>query len=419
MTSVGFAILDSFTQCLDIKHSKYSEGKPLLSNRETHLLKRLYSWEIISFAKEKDVADELNISSERVRQIRKKALKKLRVTAKRRNTPILKILQIIDGYAVKEEHRHLHKTIVRIWLNELSEFPAFPIIRLLTELRLGKREDVKAAFQYLASWKKARSLEQRRRLADLRRKLRNEEKLKDELLQNVIWFNYVSKWAKNALQGKEPKRKVNHHEAYFSGEIFSQKCNRQVQHESGVELDFIKKLEANSVVVSYLEQPVTIFYVRNEIEYQYTPDFAILLEDGRCLIAEVKQSYADMMDARVHRRMEALIEYCEKHGFGLLLTNGRYSLNYLVNYPCTPGLEKELQNRLDERGGRTIFFKEHREILVGHNAKKIELLSLVLKNNWGFYPFPFRLTSKNSYSTFREKIINKLPVLDFSAKKRH
>jgi len=45
------------------------------------------------------------------------------------------------------------------------------------------------------------------------------------------------------------------------------------------------------------------------------------LIDGRCILAEVKGSYADMLDPRVSiDRMEALIEYCEIYGFGLLLT---------------------------------------------------------------------------------------------------
>ena len=78
-----------------------------------------------------------------------------------------------------------------------------------------------------------------------------------------------------------------------------------------------------------------------------------------------------MLDARVHRRMEALIEFCEKNGMGLLLTNGRYSLNYLGNYPCTPGLEKAFQEKLNERGGRTIFFKEYKELLSSYHAKKL------------------------------------------------
>jgi hypothetical protein len=161
-------------------------------------------------------------------------------------------------------------------------------------------------------------------------------------------------------------------------------------------------------VIYYLEQPVTITYTRQRTNHWYTPDFAVLLEDGHCFITEVKHSYDDMLDARVHRRMEALIAFCEKHGMGLLLTNGRYSLNYLINYPCSYELEQVLQTKLNERGGRTIFLKEFKEALAQCQAKRIDFLALVLKNNWGYYPYPFKLAPKSYYSAFREKVIDKL-----------
>lgn len=288
-----------------------------------------------------------------------------------------------------------------------------PIIRLLAELC---NENVQSAFYYFKSWKRARARESWRRLSHKRRVLRNEAILKDHLLLSTTWFDNVGRWKKEAFRGKEPKRKINHNDRYLSGEFNSEKCQRLVQYESNVEFEFVKKLEENPLVTFYLEQPVTILYKRKEIDYQYTPDFAILLKDGRCILAEVKGSYADMLDVRVHRRMEALIEYCEIHGFGLLLTNGKYSLNYLLNYPCTPGLEKAFQDKLDERKGRIILLHECNQLLSSYGAKKIELLSLVLKNNWGLYPYPFMLLAQNNYSIFREKIINKLPSLFYNPK---
>jgi hypothetical protein len=335
MTSIGFAILDYFSQCLD---TRYPGGKRVLSLRDAYILRKLYCWEEMTFSKEKELAKELKRSAERIRQLKKRSLKKLRTGAKQRKSPVQKIIGIIEGYAKKDERKQMYKTIVRFWLDELPEFPAYQIITLLASLYFGRREDIDAALEYFYSWERARVNEKRRQITQARRKLRNEARLKDEILGNIIWFDLVRKWKKEAFEGKEPKRKVNHNEKYFSGEIFSPKCNRFIQHESGVEYEFIKKLEANPSVLYYLDQPAIIQYTRNDIDYQYTPDFAVLLDDCRCFITEVKFSYAEMLDARVHRRMEALIEFCEKNGMGLLLTNGRYSLNYLANYPCTPGL---------------------------------------------------------------------------------
>lgn len=110
-----------------------------------------------------------------------------------------------------------------------------------------------------------------------------------------------------------------------------------------------------------------------------------------------------MVDPRVHRKMEGLIAHCEKNGMGILLTNGRHSIDYLLDYPVTDGLEKALRDKLNERGGRTIFHNEYEELLRQFQARYIELIALVVKNNWEFYPFPFKLTPKNTCLVFRKK----------------
>ncbi len=408
MTSMGFSILDNFTKFIDAKLSQYPHDRLFLSKTDLYILKRMYNWEHMDFPTETDLAEELNLTFERVRRRRKRGFYHLRVASKRSNTHISNIVSSVYKYSLQEERNAIYKTIVRLWLNELPEFPALPIISLLAALC---NEKMTSAIHYLKSWKKARTQETFRRIIQKRRILRNEAILKDHLLLSTIWFDKVGRWKKEAFLNKQPKRKIVNNDRYISGEFNSEKCQRLVQYESNVEFEFIQALEESPIVIYYLEQPVTIPYSRKEIDYHYTPDFAILLKDGRCILAEVKGSYADMLDPRVHRRMEALIEYCETHGFGLLLTNGRYSLNYLRNYPCTPGLEKAIQDKLDERKGRIVSRRECDDILSSYGAKKIELLSLVLKNNWGLYPYPFMLLAQNDYLIFREKIISKLPSI--------
>lgn len=112
-----------------------------------------------------------------------------------------------------------------------------------------------------------------------------------------------------------------------------------------------------------------------------------------------------MVDAKVHRKREALIEYCTTHGFGLLLTNGRHSIERLLEKEYNKDFENALIDGLNERGGRTIFFNEFKKIQETHHGQWIEFLAIVLKNNLGLYPFPFKLTKKNNYSKFREVII--------------
>lgn len=47
-----------------------------------------------------------------------------------------------------------------------------------------------------------------------------------------------------------------------SGVFHSEKCGREIQYESGLELDFIKYLEGSKEVLFYWEQPIVISYWR-------------------------------------------------------------------------------------------------------------------------------------------------------------
>jgi hypothetical protein len=401
MTSIGFTILDAFSQCLE-NHER------LISPRNTNILQRLYDWEETRFATESEIARELDITAQRVRSIRQQSLQKLRAYLERSHYAE-KTIRILDNYALKEEQNSRHKTIVRFWFNELKEFPGLSIVTLLAGLYLNTNQEVLIAVEHYRSLQGLLGPHELSKRAHLKRTYSNQHHLKEQLMRNIIWFNYVRLWKEDTLNDKKPKRNVNRSNYYYSGEIFSNKCQRNIQYESDVELDFIQKLEANNTVRSFLEQPVHIPFNENGKPSQYTPDFAILLTDGRFLIAEIKSSCEEMLDAALHQKMEALIDFCEKNGFGLLLTNGKRSLNYLFHYPCKPGLEEALQSRLNECGDEALSRIECESILRSYQANKDQLLSLVSKNNWGLHRSPFRLTSKNSFNMFREKIIQRLP----------
>lgn len=406
MTSIGFAILDCFTQALN---SKYTGGN-WLTELQKSILKKMYSWEE-NFVPEFQLAVDFNLPEKQIRNSHHSALKRIRKVIKRGQKHLGKIIRIIDGYALKKEPNDIHKNIVRLWYNEMAEVPGALIVRLLARLYFDEREDISATIKFFRIFEKRLNREavhKRKIVATKKKRLVKDKISRTQILNNVIWFNHQKEWGKEKFEGKEPKRKIIFKEKYHSGKIFSSKCNRDVQYESGIELDFIKQLEINPSVIYYLEQPVTIQYTRHQIDREYTPDFAVLLESGKCFITEIKSGYDDMLDARVHRKLEALIEFCEKNGFGILLTNGTRSIDYLFNYPHNTALEKAIQGKLSERKNRVIFFKEFKELLRLYNASKTAFLALVLKNNWGYYPFPFKLTLHSPYSMFKEKIIDAL-----------
>ena len=72
MTALGFAILDCFTKYLDALDNK--PYKAVLSSRVIRILKRSFSWEEGFFATTEELAEEMQISIERIRQLRQAIL---------------------------------------------------------------------------------------------------------------------------------------------------------------------------------------------------------------------------------------------------------------------------------------------------------------------------------------------------------
>lgn len=229
-------------------------------------------------------------------------------------------------------------------------------------------------------------------------------KLQNSILDNVIWFDKKTKWQNIDFKELQPKRHINKNSEYINGEYKSEKCQRKIQYESGLELNFVLMLEQFPLVKYFLEQPVTIPYQRNNKDSNYTPDFVFFLENNEAVIVEIKDLNG-MADIRVHRKIKALIEYCKTHGFGLLLTDGYNTINYLLTKTCNTKFKNEIIGKLNENGGRTIFYNEFKEIQNKYNVPWVDFLSMVVENNLGLYPFPFKLTFKNKYYQFSETMI--------------
>ncbi|WP_292008633.1 sigma factor-like helix-turn-helix DNA-binding protein [Chryseobacterium sp.] len=126
MTSIGLKFLDLFFSCL---HNKSLLRKKKLTEREAYVLLKLYDFEDPKTDMNLDLALELKVSSERIRQIDVKALKKLRKSSL--PDPIQEMKVIIQNYAIATDQNDIFKTTVRFCLLELSDLPIQKIIRLI------------------------------------------------------------------------------------------------------------------------------------------------------------------------------------------------------------------------------------------------------------------------------------------------
>lgn len=185
----------------------------------------------------------------------------------------------------------------------------------------------------------------------------------------------------------ESQREVNVHPRYNSGEYYSQKCKMNIQHESGLEEKFFKRLEGMRKVLYYWHQPIRAPYWRGNIRTHTTPDVGIIFQDLKVVIVEVKPLRA-MLDYKVQMKVEGLLRFCAQNGCGFLFTDGTNTVDKIWKVKCNRKLEKEILSVLEDH---TLRERECRDILKKHGAKQIELLKIILKNKLKYQSFPFRL----------------------------
>lgn len=217
-----------------------------------------------------------------------------------------------------------------------------------------------------------------------------------DVLAKVLWFEKRTAFDFCHFDLLHPSREVSHHRRYRSGVFHSKKCQRDIQYESSIELSFISQLETDKRVVFYWEQPVSIPYWRGRRKGTYTPDFGIFLDSGFFVLTEIK-SLGDMLDYRVQRKTEALLEFCARRGFGLLLTDGHHIPKDLMKGRANRKLERALRSALEIN---PIHEAKCRQIMERCQASTQQLHKAVIRLGLRFRSFPIKLQAKNDNLIF-------------------
>lgn len=96
----------------------------------------------------------------------------------------------------------------------------------------------------------------------------------------------------------------------------SEKLGRLVHYDFTLELQALRYLDRDLRVVAFVEQPVTIPYVIDQTPHEYTPDVAVLLDNGRVFLMEIKP--ASMLGSfDTVMKLAALARFCGQNGYGL------------------------------------------------------------------------------------------------------
>ncbi len=146
MTSIGLKFLNLFFNCL---HNKSLLRKKKLTEREAYVLLKLYDFEDPKTDMKLDLALELKVSSERIRQISVKALKKLRNPSQ--PDPIQEMKTIIQNYAIASDQNDIFKTTVRFCLLEISDLPILKIVKVIACTCLPFKKNLQETLDYCES----------------------------------------------------------------------------------------------------------------------------------------------------------------------------------------------------------------------------------------------------------------------------
>lgn len=223
------------------------------------------------------------------------------------------------------------------------------------------------------------------------------------LYKKIMWFDRRTRYEIDFFELLRPQRKVSEHHRYKSGVFYSEKCKREIQYESGMELNFIRQLEQLENVRFYFEQPVQIRYRRGGRKRTYTPDFGVYLTTKEFVLVEIKD-LPSMLEDKVQMKAEVLLDFCAEKGFGLLFFDGRYTFDKLLKAKNNRTLEKAVLNAVKDGILRK---KEYDRLAEKCRFTQSELGKVIIKHNLRFRAFPFKLQTGNKNQLFREVFVEK------------
>lgn len=161
----------------------------------------------------------------------------------------------------------------------------------------------------------------------------------------------VSTTARQGAHHTPARRVVRPTGGIFRGRFPSRKSGRTVAFESLIERDALLLFEFSRGIVSYREQPFSIYYPLGGSSRKYTPDFELTLVSGAVLLIEVKPE-EKALAADEQRRLRRIGEHFSELGLpfrvlmdtqirrGALLRNLSTLFPYLSN--ALSGLQRRL-----------------------------------------------------------------------------
>ena len=209
----------------------------------------------------------------------------------------------------------------------------------------------------------------------------------ENLLREVYWPDNVKKVSPEEIRGIESKSKKP---ANTSGKLFfSEKIGRFIKCATTLEKRVYGTVEYSDRVIYYIPHPQKILYKEGDTVRSHYPDLFVVLNDYRVIIVEITPAFY-MALSRNLAIFEAVKDYCDREGYGFLVTDGYSTLNKFRNHRINSQYEKEVLNYLDKNG--TLDWDSYKVIRDKYNAAIGDFIGLIVQNKLSWRLGPFKIS---------------------------
>jgi hypothetical protein len=346
----------------------------------------------------REIGEDLRLSRERIRQLQKRALQRIKTTGTRRRAtgatddPCAALTTLAISLAASDRPDWQRVTVGYV-ASEASLLPLHPVAVLLAYLAGRSYDDARSAVD---TYLHALNAERRRQQQLACRQARREHataSFRDLLLGDTHWPQTPKVTPLRIRPTRS--RDVAPREDGAVLTWFSDKLGREVPCESGNEWRFYAALDGLDEIVWYQEQPQRIAYHLDGQTRYYHPDVLLALQDGRRILAEIKDAYHMPLFVNLAKWL-GLTRFCSRTGCGMFIGSERTSLPRMPTREVAAAFEAAVLDAVDSGPLR---WRDCLRLQEQHQALRLDLVTIVLRHGLVVRLEPYRLRRPTAAET--------------------
>lgn len=329
-----------------------------------------------------EIADELSVSREWVRQLESKALQRINTAARRPATAAL--ADAFDQLTALDDHALVRRLVETA--GPQFTCPPGRLITALSRMAGHPRHRTDQLADLTEKYLTYRRQRIRAQLHERQRQLVIDQRI-EKWVHDAAWPDSPdTRYAPATYRHRLPKtsNRVGH-----AGSFYSEKRSRTVYFESLLEESAFMTAEKSTLVTTYQEQPCAIRYsgIADDSGI-YIPDLLITLVDGRAILIEVKPLWQmAVTDNRI--KSAAAQQFAHDHGWGWLrVAEAGRTYQDLLRRPINPAAKQALTDTL---ATGSISWPRMQQLRQHAPIAALDVAAYAAQHNVGLSLTPYRL----------------------------